>query len=105
MTRIKNIGIIAVVIMFIGSFVYDCMSGDLIQFFRETSFTGLILSFIILVLLTIFLLNRFSKNKFWCNVLSWHKAPKKQNFDGASISGVCPRCDKSVLRDSQGNWF
>jgi hypothetical protein len=48
-------------------------------------------------------------NKFFpvwaCKKLGWHRAPVKQGFDGASFTGTCPRCGKSVLQDSQGNWF
>ena len=40
-----------------------------------------------------------------CNKLSWHLAPKLKDFDGASINGKCPRCNKFVMQDSQGNWF
>lgn len=40
-----------------------------------------------------------------CNKLGWHLEPKSKNFDGVSLNGVCPRCNKKVLQDSQGNWF
>ena len=42
---------------------------------------------------------------WFCRVMHWHLAPKEQGFDGCSFNGTCPRCGKSVLRDSQGNWF
>lgn len=43
---------------------------------------------------------------WFCNgFLGWHKAPKVRGFDGCSINGICPRCGKHVLQDSQGNWF
>jgi hypothetical protein len=40
-----------------------------------------------------------------CNLMGWHLAPIKQSFDGCSYGGKCPRCNKDVLLDSQGNWF
>lgn len=40
-----------------------------------------------------------------CDKMGWHLAPKTQGFDGCSANGHCPRCDKKVMRDSQGNWF
>lgn len=43
--------------------------------------------------------------KWFCDNLGWHLAPSKQDFDGASFNGECPRCGKHVLQDSQGNWF
>lgn len=43
--------------------------------------------------------------EWFCKYLGWHLAPNQQGFDGCSASGKCPRCDKSVLQDSQGNWF
>lgn len=45
-------------------------------------------------------------NAVWfCREMGWHKAPKEQGFDGCSKTGICPRCGKAVLQDSQGNWF
>jgi len=43
--------------------------------------------------------------KWFCDHMGWHLAPNNQNFDGCSFEGVCPRCKKKVLQDSQGNWF
>ena len=40
-----------------------------------------------------------------CRVMGWHLRPKEIGFDGASLNGVCPRCGKHVMQDSQGNWF
>ena len=37
--------------------------------------------------------------------MGWHLAPTEQGFDGCSANGICPRCDKKVMQDSQGNWF
>ena len=42
---------------------------------------------------------------FFCDRLGWHIAPDRQFFDGCSLVGICPRCGKKVLQDSQGNWF
>lgn len=49
--------------------------------------------------------DNYSNNTWFCNSMGWHKKPKKIGFDGASLQGVCPRCGKHVLQDSQGNWF
>jgi hypothetical protein len=43
--------------------------------------------------------------KWFCDKMGWHKAPLEQTFDGCSAGGKCPVCGKSVLQDSQGNWF
>jgi len=40
-----------------------------------------------------------------CRVMGWHLRPNDVGFDGCSKTGVCPRCQKHVLQDSQGNWF
>lgn len=29
----------------------------------------------------------------------------KVDFDGCSFHATCSRCGKSVMQDSQGNWF
>ncbi len=42
---------------------------------------------------------------WFCNHMGWHLAPRQQGFDGCSFNGICPRCGKRVLQDSQGNWF
>jgi hypothetical protein len=58
-----------------------------------------------------------TKNWLWlCQTMGWHLQPgsikttysfKSSNitFDGCSAQGICPRCGKRVLQDSQGNWF
>jgi len=43
--------------------------------------------------------------KWACTTFGWHKTPERQGFDGCSFTGICPRCNKKVLQDSQGNWF
>lgn len=42
---------------------------------------------------------------WFCKYMGWHLKPDKIGTDGYSLSGVCPRCGKYVLQDSQGNWF
>jgi len=43
--------------------------------------------------------------KWFCDHMGWHLTPMAQGFDGCSFTGVCPRCNKHVLQDGQGNWF
>lgn len=64
-------------------------------------------SVVLLVLLTGLMLAVFNKYLpvWFCNHMGWHLTPKKQGNDGCSNTGVCPRCGKPVLQDSQGNWF
>lgn len=40
-----------------------------------------------------------------CRWFSWHLPPKIIGYDGASLTGTCPRCGKAIMLDSQGNWF
>lgn len=40
-----------------------------------------------------------------CDWFGWHLNPYIQTFDGMNYAGLCPRCKRIVLRDSQGNWF
>jgi hypothetical protein len=54
--------------------------------------------------LVLYFCNRFLP-KWFCTHLGWHQEPKSIGFDGVSLTGICPRCEKSVLQDSQGNWF
>jgi hypothetical protein len=44
--------------------------------------------------------------KILCDILHWHNG--KPDFSKSSfgqIKGICKRCGKKVLLDSQGNWF
>lgn len=70
---------------------------------------GDIISIILLTFLSLFilmaLLNKWLPKSIGCDMLHWHMAPTEQGFDGASFNGICPRCGKRVLQDSQGNWF
>lgn len=43
--------------------------------------------------------------KWACSLLGWHLPPENPRSDGTVSYGICPRCGKSVLQDSQGNWF
>ena len=42
---------------------------------------------------------------WFCRRIGWHLRPNEIGFDGCSLNGICPRCGKEVLQDSQGNWF
>lgn len=37
----------------------------------------------------------------WC----YPDPDKKIGFDGASFTSTCAECKKSIMQDSQGNWF
>lgn len=67
--------------------------------------TLLILISVLSTFIVLALMSRLSSNKLFCNFLGWHLQPKKVSCDGASLGGNCPRCNKEVLQDSQGNWF
>lgn len=43
--------------------------------------------------------------KWFCDHLDWHKTPVKIGFDGCSLNGRCPRCNRRVLADSNGDYF
>ncbi len=43
--------------------------------------------------------------RYFCGAMGWHLTPYAQWFNGSSMYGQCPRCEKRVLQDSQGNWF
>ena len=43
---------------------------------------------------------------FYHDILGWHDGKGSSvGFDGCSATGTCSKCGKSVLQDSQGNWF
>lgn len=67
-------------------------------------FCSIIIIFII-TLFTLLIIDKFSKSKWFCEKMGWHKAPKIIGNDGCSSTGMCPRCGQKVLQDSQGNWF
>ena len=43
--------------------------------------------------------------RWLCKWLKWHKPDSKIGFDGCSNTSTCKYCHKSILQDSQGNWF
>lgn len=59
---------------------------------------------IVCSILLLVLLNSYLP-KWFCDKLGWHLEPKEKSFDGCSLEGICPRCGKHVLQNSQGNWF
>ena len=50
-------------------------------------------------------LQKYSKNTWFCEKMGWHISPGVTGFDGCSMTGICPRCHASIMKDSQGNWF
>ena len=42
-----------------------------------------------------------------CDIFGWHngKGSDTLRHDGASVHSRCSKCGKSVMQDSQGNWF
>ena len=50
-------------------------------------------------------MKRFYK-AFFHDLLGWHNGKGgAKSFDGASVHSTCSLCGKSVMQDSQGNWF
>ena len=50
--------------------------------------------------------DRSKGTHYSCNIFGWHDGSgSKKGFDGCSNTGTCSKCGKSVLQDSQGNWF
>jgi hypothetical protein len=46
--------------------------------------------------------------RLWmCRRMGWHNADHdaKIEYDGASFKSTCEHCGKTILMDSQGNWF
>lgn len=66
-------------------------------------FSPLLLIIFIVAILSI--ISIFSKSRWFCDKMGWHKSPNTIGFDGCSATGTCPRCGKHVMCDSQGNWF
>ena len=60
---------------------------------------------LIIFVMTILSLINSHLPRWFCDALGWHLAPDEICFDSASFSGVCPRCGKPILQNSQGNWF
>jgi hypothetical protein len=65
----------------------------------------IVLGALIVILFGMMIINVFSKSTWFCIKMGWHRTPIRIGFDGMSRNGECPRCGKSVMQDSQGNWF
>ena len=39
-----------------------------------------------------------------CEFLDWHK-PTVINNVGVNTISICSRCERAIMKDSQGNWF
>ena len=57
-------------------------------------------------------LNEYLPFRWFCDKLGWHCAPEEHARSGIDNRncmihrrGICPRCGKKVMQDSQGNWF
>lgn len=61
---------------------------------------------IVLVILMVALLvaNRLFDWPWLCAAMA-HRFPKKLEFDGRNIHGVCPRCKKRIMRGDRGDWY
>lgn len=57
------------------------------------------------IIFILLIVSRITTKRIFCDTMGWHKAPTSQGFDGCSANGTCPACGKSVMMDSQGNWF
>lgn len=71
---------------------------------------AIIMIFLSFILIAIFLaiFNRLYPrllSRWFCDKLGWHVKPDHLYFDGVNLQGICPRCYKKVMQDSQGNWF
>lgn len=44
--------------------------------------------------------------QFYHNIMGWHlPSDEPQKFDMCNIHAKCKICGKSIMQDSQGNWF
>lgn len=43
--------------------------------------------------------------RFLHNFMGWHEPCDRMGFDGISFTSVCKYCGKSILMDSNGDWF
>lgn len=72
---------------------------------------------IFIVLMAVFLLNviiggiiyHLTKGKcfkwLYHDLFEWHIPSEERGFDGCSDISTCRICGKSIMQDSQGNWF
>ena len=73
---------------------------------HETMLLIALLIFLIFVAGVLLLAFNNKRLPLWfCNKLGWHLPPKVKDFNGVNHYGKCPRCDKLVTKDSEGNWF
>jgi hypothetical protein len=42
---------------------------------------------------------------FRCESLGWHTPDGSLIFAGINLKSKCKRCGRTILKDSQGNWF
>lgn len=70
---------------------------------------SLILFSVYLIPFVLCLADRIFGTALSCRYFGWHNGAKydgnARTFDGCSYHGVCSKCDKKVMQDSQGNWF
>jgi hypothetical protein len=64
---------------------------------------------ILLVMLIPFALSAYDKltgAALACKFFGWHNGNGgAKSFDGCSVHACCDKCGKTVMQDSQGNWF
>jgi hypothetical protein len=65
---------------------------------------------LIAIILCILLLGLVIFNKYlpvwFCHHFGWHLPPYIRAYSSWDYwYGICPRCGKTVIQDSQGNWF
>ena len=51
------------------------------------------------------LIDKKYRTNYSCRQLGWHNGKGARTFDGCSVHATCSKCGKSVIQDSQGNWF
>lgn len=70
-----------------------------------TNLVPILFGAFVLIVFGMMIVNTFSKSKWFCIKMGWHRTPIRIDSDGFQQNGECPRCGKSVIQDSQGNWF
>lgn len=43
--------------------------------------------------------------KFFCKWFHWHSPDEEIEIAGINMKSKCKYCGKSIMLDSQGNWF
>lgn len=66
---------------------------------------SIIVIFLIVVMLSLVLISKFSNAKWFCTLLGWHEPNEMREHDGLSNISECRRCQKRILQDSNGDWF